>query len=64
MVRLLRRQPHTAQLSRKRKEAHLHRGGRHPAAAVNVASGAIAVFFENHGEMTVNVESGNGPLKE
>ena len=63
MVRLLRRQPHTAQLSRKRKETHLHRG-RHPAAAVNVASGAIAVFFENHGEMTVKVESGNGSLKE
>lgn len=62
MVRLLRRQPHTAQPSRKRKEAHPHGGGRHPA--VNVASGAIAVFFENHGEMTVKVESGNGPLKE
>jgi hypothetical protein len=25
---------------------------------VNVACGAIAVFFENHGEMTVNVKSG------
>jgi hypothetical protein len=29
-------------------------------AIVSVASGAIAVFFENHGEMTVKVESGNG----
>jgi uncharacterized RmlC-like cupin family protein len=63
VVRLLRRQPQTAQPAPKRKEAHPH-GGKHSAAAVNVASGAIAVFFENHGEMTVKVESGNGPLKE
>jgi hypothetical protein len=63
VVRLLRRHPQSAQPAPGRKGTHPY-GGKHSTAAVNVASGAIAVFFENHGEMTVKVESGNGSLKE
>jgi len=63
VVRLLRRQPQTVPPVPKRKEAYPN-SGKHSAAAVNVASGAIAVFFENNGEMTVEVKSGSGPLKE
>jgi len=48
---------------KRRKEKELAarpRGVKQPRAAapVNVACRAIAVFFENHGEMTVNVKSG------
>jgi hypothetical protein len=59
--RLLRKKPQAAVATTGRKEDP--RGGKQ-RAAVNVARGAIAVFFENHGEMTVNVKSGNGPPKE
>ncbi len=60
MVRLLRKKPPAADATAGRKENP--RGGKQPRATapVNVASGAIAVFFENHGEMTVKVRSGNG----
>ncbi len=61
MIRLLRRKPHLKLKGRKEKElAAQPRGVKQPRAAapVNVACGAIAVFFENHGEMTVNVKSG------
>jgi len=61
VVRLLRKKPPAADATAGRKENP--RGAKQPAM-VNVASGAVAVFFENHGEMTVNVKSGNGPLKE
>jgi hypothetical protein len=59
--RLLRKKPQAAVATAGRKENP--RGG-NQRAPVNVARGAIAVFFENHGEMTVNVKSGNGPSKE
>jgi hypothetical protein len=69
VIRLLRKKPHLKLKSRKEKEKELvaqPRGVKQARAAapVNVARGAIAVFLENHGEMTVNVKSGNGPFKE
>jgi hypothetical protein len=63
----LRKKPHLKLKRRKEKELLAQpRGVKQPRAAapVNVARGAIAVFFANHGEMTVNVKSGNDPLKE
>jgi hypothetical protein len=61
VVRLLSRKPQVAVAAGGRKENARVAKRR---AIVNVAPGAIAVFFENHGEMIVKVESGNGPLKE
>jgi hypothetical protein len=58
VVRLLRKKPQAAAATAGRKE---NARGTKQRAMVNVASGAIAVFFENHGEMTVNVK---GSLKE
>ena len=59
MVRLLRKKPPAMDATAGRKE---NSRSDKQSAAVNVARGAIAVFFENHGEMTVNVKG--GPSKE
>lgn len=67
MIRLLRKKPHLKLKRKKEKDLVAQPRGvkqARAAAPVNVARGAIAVFLENHGEMTVNVKSGNGPLKE
>lgn len=69
MIRLLRKKPHLKLKRRKEKEKELvaqPRGVKQARAAapVNVVVGAIAVFLENHGKITVNVKSGNRPLKE
>ena len=61
MIRLLRKKPHFKLKRRKEKELVAQPRGvkqSRAAAPLSVARGAIAVFFENHGEMTVNVKSG------
>jgi hypothetical protein len=67
VIRLLRKKPHFKLKRKKEKElAAQQRGVKQPRAVapVNIARGAIAVFFENHGEITVHVKGWNGPLKE